>query len=270
MTTHDPKEEGLPEEILISIFSWLNVSDLCRAGAVCKLWRRVSQDDHLWRQVYFKVNLFDPPLNFTYPSGTGEKSWEVAPTKCWQAALQNRWLDQRQAQILLHSRNVQILCLERQLKQVQQECKGLISHSESLAFESAAQREMTYKTEMELRDTRAEFEDANYELMLRAKQVQQTEKEVQDLQLEVQSLRCAQTVQEGRFKLLMEENKILKARAEKAEAVLSFWEQRFWQERKRNKELRELLDKEHLEKVALLQEQSKIKVSTKLARKCNF
>ncbi|KAL3869205.1 hypothetical protein ACJMK2_041915 [Sinanodonta woodiana] len=41
----------LPEDLLLKIFSYLLTKDLCIAGGVCKKWRRVTNDNSLWRHV---------------------------------------------------------------------------------------------------------------------------------------------------------------------------------------------------------------------------
>jgi len=40
--------ELLPEEIVVYLFSFLGVRDLCHAAAVCQHWNRIAQDSTLW------------------------------------------------------------------------------------------------------------------------------------------------------------------------------------------------------------------------------
>ncbi|KAM8960884.1 S-phase kinase-associated protein 2 [Pelodytes ibericus] len=40
--------EALPDELFLSIFSYLNLTDLLRVSRVCKRWNRLSSDDSLW------------------------------------------------------------------------------------------------------------------------------------------------------------------------------------------------------------------------------
>ncbi|XP_033725010.1 F-box/LRR-repeat protein 12-like [Pecten maximus] len=56
----------LPENILLEILSYLSVKDLCRAGSVCRAWRRVVRDNTLWRH----VDLLPYRLNL-------QKMWKV-------------------------------------------------------------------------------------------------------------------------------------------------------------------------------------------------
>ncbi|CAF1083188.1 unnamed protein product [Didymodactylos carnosus] len=41
----------LPEETLLYIFKYLNISELIIAGSICKAWRRIAYDDELWKRI---------------------------------------------------------------------------------------------------------------------------------------------------------------------------------------------------------------------------
>ncbi|XP_032224781.2 F-box/WD repeat-containing protein 7 isoform X2 [Nematostella vectensis] len=45
---------GLSDEILVRIFSFLTANDLCRCSRVCVSWCRLSNDFHLWRDLFIK------------------------------------------------------------------------------------------------------------------------------------------------------------------------------------------------------------------------
>ncbi|XP_060083889.1 F-box/LRR-repeat protein 12-like [Ylistrum balloti] len=62
----DVNIKHLPENILLEILSYLSVKDLCRAGRVCRAWRRVVRDNTLWRH----VDLLPYRLNL-------QKMWKV-------------------------------------------------------------------------------------------------------------------------------------------------------------------------------------------------
>ncbi|CAD5111471.1 DgyrCDS782 [Dimorphilus gyrociliatus] len=53
---------NLPHEVLLSIFQYLEVEDLCRLSRVCKLWKKVSNDRSLWKVVTLKKELKVGPL----------------------------------------------------------------------------------------------------------------------------------------------------------------------------------------------------------------
>ena len=42
----------LPDEILLSIMSYLNPRELCRAAQMCKRWNQLTMDGSLWTGVY--------------------------------------------------------------------------------------------------------------------------------------------------------------------------------------------------------------------------
>ncbi|GFN95148.1 F-box/lrr-repeat protein 12-like [Plakobranchus ocellatus] len=56
----------IPENLLLQIFTYLPVKDRCITGRVCKQWRRVVQDNSLWRH----VDLLEYRLDLT-------KMWKV-------------------------------------------------------------------------------------------------------------------------------------------------------------------------------------------------
>merc|ERR1712156_340848 len=46
----------LPEEVLMSVMSWLPVSDLCNAILVCRHWRTIGENPQLWRRYKLEIN----------------------------------------------------------------------------------------------------------------------------------------------------------------------------------------------------------------------
>ncbi|CAF0728803.1 unnamed protein product [Didymodactylos carnosus] len=47
----DGKVFMLPDETLLYIFKYLNISELIIAGSICKTWRRIAYDDELWKRI---------------------------------------------------------------------------------------------------------------------------------------------------------------------------------------------------------------------------
>jgi hypothetical protein len=50
------KMEQLPTEILVDIFTFLNIQDLGRCGQVCKRWSIISQDEKAWMKINLCLN----------------------------------------------------------------------------------------------------------------------------------------------------------------------------------------------------------------------
>ncbi len=48
VSSNSAVNEMLPEEIVVYLFSFLGVRDLCQAAAVCQHWNRIAQDSTLW------------------------------------------------------------------------------------------------------------------------------------------------------------------------------------------------------------------------------
>jgi hypothetical protein len=44
----------LSDEILLHLFSFLDFISICKASQVCKNWKRVGDDEDLWRYLYSK------------------------------------------------------------------------------------------------------------------------------------------------------------------------------------------------------------------------
>ena len=66
------KYADLPHEILIAIFSFLNLKDQCQCARVCKSWRRAAYDNFLW----FQVDLSDSSVNL-------KNLWKLIRHKCF-------------------------------------------------------------------------------------------------------------------------------------------------------------------------------------------
>lgn len=52
----------LPDEVLLTIFSFLLEQDLCRVARVCKRFHSISNDTELWKNLYQNVYEYDLPL----------------------------------------------------------------------------------------------------------------------------------------------------------------------------------------------------------------
>ena len=48
--------DHIPEEILVKIFEWLPVRDLCNAILVSKYWRKIGEDPVLWKHYLLEIN----------------------------------------------------------------------------------------------------------------------------------------------------------------------------------------------------------------------
>lgn len=44
----------LPDEVLENVMSFLNGTDLARSGEVCRTWKRIASQDHLWQAICIK------------------------------------------------------------------------------------------------------------------------------------------------------------------------------------------------------------------------
>lgn len=49
-----PPMSFMPREILCKIFSYLSVRDLGRLSLVCKLFKEVSENDQLWKELFIE------------------------------------------------------------------------------------------------------------------------------------------------------------------------------------------------------------------------
>ena len=64
-----PQPPYLPDELVLSIFSYLTPEDLGRASRVCRDWRKLTSDDLLW-------NAFD--LDKIFPGSImSESYWKI-------------------------------------------------------------------------------------------------------------------------------------------------------------------------------------------------
>ncbi|XP_014247200.1 F-box only protein 11 [Cimex lectularius] len=52
----------LPDEVILTIFSYLLERDLCRLSQVCKRFRTIANDNGLWKRLYHSVFEYDVPL----------------------------------------------------------------------------------------------------------------------------------------------------------------------------------------------------------------
>jgi F-box protein 11 len=52
----------MPDEVLLTIFSYLLEQDLCRLASVCKRFQTIASDTELWKRLYQSVYEYDLPL----------------------------------------------------------------------------------------------------------------------------------------------------------------------------------------------------------------
>jgi F-box protein 11 len=52
----------MPDEVLLTIFSYLLEQDLCRLSLVCKRFQTIANDTELWKRLYQSVYEYDLPL----------------------------------------------------------------------------------------------------------------------------------------------------------------------------------------------------------------
>lgn len=52
----------MPDEVLLTIFSYLMEQDLCRVSLVCKRFQTIANDCELWKRLYQSVYEYDLPL----------------------------------------------------------------------------------------------------------------------------------------------------------------------------------------------------------------
>lgn len=52
----------MPDEVLLTIFSYLLEQDLCRLALVCKRFATIANDTELWKRLYQSVYEYDMPL----------------------------------------------------------------------------------------------------------------------------------------------------------------------------------------------------------------
>ncbi|CAH0391496.1 unnamed protein product [Bemisia tabaci] len=55
-------QSDLPDEVLLTIFSYLLELDLCRVSQVCKRFHTIASDTELWKTLYHRVYEYDLPL----------------------------------------------------------------------------------------------------------------------------------------------------------------------------------------------------------------
>ncbi|XP_015364376.1 PREDICTED: F-box only protein 11 [Diuraphis noxia] len=55
----------LPDEVMLTIFSYLYEQDLCRIAQVCKRFQAIANDNNLWKRLYQSVFEYDTPLFHT-------------------------------------------------------------------------------------------------------------------------------------------------------------------------------------------------------------
>ncbi|KAK0092614.1 hypothetical protein PV326_001024 [Microctonus aethiopoides] len=61
----------MPDSILLSIFQLLTPKEVMVAGSVCKSWNRVSHDELLWKELFYRTYKIDPSVGIM----PGKTSW---------------------------------------------------------------------------------------------------------------------------------------------------------------------------------------------------
>ncbi|XP_011504253.1 PREDICTED: F-box/WD repeat-containing protein 5 [Ceratosolen solmsi marchali] len=61
----------MPDSVLLSIFQYLNPKELLTAGEVCRSWNRVSQDELLWKALFYRTYKVDSCVGIM----PGKTSW---------------------------------------------------------------------------------------------------------------------------------------------------------------------------------------------------
>lgn len=52
----------VPDSLLLMIFKYLDPKQLVGAGEVCRSWNRVSKDEFLWKDLFYKTFKIDPTI----------------------------------------------------------------------------------------------------------------------------------------------------------------------------------------------------------------
>lgn len=52
----------MPDSILLTIFKLLTPKSLVTAGTVCKQWNRVSKDEFLWKDLFYRTYKIEPSV----------------------------------------------------------------------------------------------------------------------------------------------------------------------------------------------------------------
>uniref|UniRef100_A0A182SNE4 F-box domain-containing protein n=1 Tax=Anopheles maculatus TaxID=74869 RepID=A0A182SNE4_9DIPT len=74
----------MPDEVLLTIFSYLYEQDLCRVALVCKRFQTIANDKELWKRLYQNVYEYDLPLFNPEP-------WKFVFVKPDEADYANPW-----------------------------------------------------------------------------------------------------------------------------------------------------------------------------------
>ncbi|CAL8099801.1 unnamed protein product [Orchesella dallaii] len=74
----------LPDEVLLTIFSYLKEKDLCRVGQVCKRFQSITNDSKLWKTLYQRLFEYDLPVYRLGPA-----KYEMIP--CDESEYENPW-----------------------------------------------------------------------------------------------------------------------------------------------------------------------------------
>ena len=69
----------LPDEVLLTIFSYLYEQDLCRVSQVCTRFYKISNDCELWKNLYHDLYEYDQPLFYTLGENDHQYRFKFVP-----------------------------------------------------------------------------------------------------------------------------------------------------------------------------------------------
>ncbi|XP_014210328.1 F-box/WD repeat-containing protein 5 [Copidosoma floridanum] len=67
----DDRWSYMPDSVMLSIFQYLSPKELLTAGGTCRTWNRVSEDEMLWKALFYRTYKVDPNVGIM----PGKTSW---------------------------------------------------------------------------------------------------------------------------------------------------------------------------------------------------
>jgi hypothetical protein len=257
--------DNLPEEVIATIFAFLDRGSLLRAAATCHRWNRIASDDALWRPLYFlpkhqhnntaEVDVeagdaqHEQLMPHTPPSSL-QPFFLHAPTHSWRAA--EAWQRARDDQwrALVADRDREAEALHARLQRAEEDVYALTVCCEGLEAEQA----LRFEAELALRGARAELEDTSYELMGRTHRLEEKTEEAARLARALVVAEKGREEEKRRADALEREARALRERCETAERSLDLAAQRWVKEKKTREELLDLLGREQRSRSDLTRE----------------
>ncbi|KIC76876.1 hypothetical protein DB41_EB00010 [Neochlamydia sp. TUME1] len=65
ITEAPPSIKTIPEELIVHIFSFLSPKELVNAQQVCKHWKKIGDEETLWKR-HYQQHFKDEPLNISF------------------------------------------------------------------------------------------------------------------------------------------------------------------------------------------------------------